>query len=907
MRQVMFTWISHVTYRKYGTIITLCTIITFIFGYFAGQIRIETNWRALIPADNPSTKNFETILENFGAATQIVVAIEGQDRENVISAALELAPLLQEATAEFPPDATHDNSYETQVVRRIDYHLDTQFIASHGFMLEKASNLEKSEKLFTDYNFVPFIRHTNDILEDSYVQDTENLTQQEKRAVRQLDGLYRFTDMLYEYALENFEQTTSVDDAVRAVTIGDEFYLSIDKKMLLMFLTPTFTVDEIDASVVGVNKLDEVFSEFSDRNSDIRTSMTGMHVVVRDEMEAGLEDTYRNVLFALTFILLVFMISFRMITGSVLAMIVLVFGITWDVGLAYLFIGRLNIFTAVCSVILLGLGVDYAIHVISAYSEYRHKGKSIEHAIHETFSKIGPGLVTGSVTTAIAFLSLVFTSYAAFREFGFVVGAGILCCLLVSLFLLPALLVAKDKLTARFRKMYRPNQVDLEFKLLGSITDTTQSHPFIVMAGIIVISIILSLFIPQVSMMQNYMDLEPEGLESIRLQKEIPKRFNMSPDNMLALVNSLKEADRLTETLRERRVVGLTESIADYVPTPEKQEERIPVISRILNAQKNLPKSTPIDRDALIEELYRFNDNITELSSLAFISGLDMVFDKTNYYLELNEEGDQIGDNRIIELIGAINNDRDAIERLAAIQPAFISGMTRSVSTMANTNRIQLETAPEHIRERFVSDDGTKFLVIIYAKQDIWDGLYTGPLLYSVIRDVPGATGSPVFMKEMVETAKEEGIFALTLACISIFIILLIDFRRVSIALTALFPLVLALLWMIGIMGLIGFPFSVVNVIGLPLVLGIGIDDGVHVIHRYRAEGQEKLSYTVSSIGKAITLTTVTTLLGFGSLIPSIYRGYASLGILICLGIGLCYLTSVFILPPLLHRFMKTD
>ncbi len=83
--------------------------------------------------------------------------------------------------------------------------------------------------------------------------------------------------------------------------------------------------------------------------------------------------------------------------------------------------------------------------------------------------------------------------------------------------------------------------------------------------------------------------------------------------------------------------------------------------------------------------------------------------------------------------------------------------------------------------------------------------------------------------------------------------------------------------------------------------------DGVHVIHRYRAEGRKKLSYTVSSIGKSITLTTVTTLLGFGSLIPSIYRGYASLGILVCLGIGLCYLTSVFILPSLLHRFMKTE
>ena len=101
-------------------------------------------------------------------------------------------------------------------------------------------------------------------------------------------------------------------------------------------------------------------------------------------------------------------------------------------------------------------------------------------------------------------------------------------------------------------------------------------------------------------------------------------------------------------------------------------------------------------------------------------------------------------------------------------------------------------------------------------------------------------------------------------------------------------------------MGISGFPFSIINVIGLPLILGIGIDDGVHIIHRYRIEGKMKLAYTMSSTGKAIFLTTMTTLLGFGSLIPSTYRGYGSLGILVSLGIGLCFITSVIVLPAVM-------
>ena len=206
---------------------------------------------------------------------------------------------------------------------------------------------------------------------------------------------------------------------------------------------------------------------------------------------------------------------------------------------------------------------------------------------------------------------------------------------------------------------------------------------------------------------------------------------------------------------------------------------------------------------------------------------------------------------------------------------------------MANPTPITLDMIPESIRERFVSENGEYFLVNIYSKKDIWDGLFTSPLLSTVIRDVPGVTGSPVFMKAMIEIAKEEGRFAFILAFFAFLIILLIDFRSIKITLLALFPLCIALLWMVGIMGLTGFPFSIVNVMGLPLILGIGIDDGVHIIHRYLVEGRDKLRYSISSIGKAITLTTITTMLAFGSLIPSIYRGYASLGILVTLGIGL--------------------
>ena len=401
-------------------------------------------------------------------------------------------------------------------------------------------------------------------------------------------------------------------------------------------------------------------------------------------------------------------------------------------------------------------------------------------------------------------------------------------------------------------------------------------------------------------MNKNYMDMEPEGLESVRLQREIPKRFNMSPDNMMAIVDNLEEVSRITDLLNERQTIGMVESISDFLPTKKKQLERIPIVKAIAEDQKKLPKFAPVDRDFLIEQLNRFNINLIEMSDLAFIGGLDKVLDKTNSFLGLNEEGDQIEINRVEKFISMLENTSFAIEHLNRYQRLFMPLMEDKIRAIANPEPITIDMVPENLKERFVSRDNSHFLVVIYSKKDIWDGLFTSPFLETVIYDLPGATGTPVFMKAMITTAKEQGAFAFLLAFIAFTIILLIDFRSIKITLIAMFPLVIALIWMLGIMGLTGFPFSIVNVIGLPLILGIGIDDGVHIIHRYRVEGKNKLIYSVSSIGKAIFLTTLTTLLAFGSLIPSIYRGYGSLGILLCLGIGLCFITSVIILPAFL-------
>jgi len=128
----------------------------------------------------------------------------------------------------------------------------------------------------------------------------------------------------------------------------------------------------------------------------------------------------------------------------------------------------------------------------------------------------------------------------------------------------------------------------------------------------------------------------------------------------------------------------------------------------------------------------------------------------------------------------------------------------------------------------------------------------------------------------------------------------MLDFRSVKYALFAMLPLMVALVWMVGFMGFTGIQFTLLNIMAIPLILGIGIDDGVHILHRYKIEGPGSMNVVFRSTGKAIIITSLTTMLAFGSLVFATYRGFGSLGLALFIGVGMCLLATVTLLPAIL-------
>jgi uncharacterized protein len=145
----------------------------------------------------------------------------------------------------------------------------------------------------------------------------------------------------------------------------------------------------------------------------------------------------------------------------------------------------------------------------------------------------------------------------------------------------------------------------------------------------------------------------------------------------------------------------------------------------------------------------------------------------------------------------------------------------------------------------------------------------------------------------------EGGVYALVVIAVIAFVSL----RRVGDVLLALVPLGLGMLWTAGLMWLFNLQFNLANLVAVPLIIGIGVENGLHLVHRYREEGQGGSALIAGSTGQSVALFSLTTMIGFGSLMVGKYYGVFSMGLLLTLAVGSVLVASLVVLPLLLpHR-----
>jgi len=493
------------------------------------------------------------------------------------------------------------------------------------------------------------------------------------------------------------------------------------------------------------------------------------------------------------------------------------------------------------------------------------------------------------------------------KELGVIAGGGLIAILIVTFLFLPSLLVLREHQFEKKRKKGKLRKEftlkDISFKSLGNMGKFLSLRYLATLIASILVTAFLIFSATKVSFDQNYMNLEPKGLPSITLQDTVLEKFDLSMDYALILTDSVEESRAMAEEVKDIGSAAVAEDISVYLPSKKQQESRVPFINEIRKAiEVAQPRSTfgRENYERFLQELGRLEMNIIEIQDMAFLGGQDKVDNKC---AEIVGEADDPEPKSLIrDLIRILEKDKKrTLAGLEEFQKDFAPYFKDSVIQMSSEEPIQFENLPATVLDRYTNEDRTKFLVTIFPADNIWqDAEFLKRFVGDLERVSENATGMPPVFRALIEIIGKDGRNAVLLALVAVFFVLWLDYRKPGHALMAMVPLTIGVFWMVGMIGLAGMKLTVMSVMGLPMIVGIGVDDGVHIVHRWRIEGKGKINQVFASTGKAILLTSATTMLAFGSLVFSVWPGFASLGVAMFIGVGACFLSTVIILSGIL-------
>ncbi len=916
-------------------------ILTILFGVFAGQLKVTMRWSDLLPSGDRRTIQYNKIIDEFVSATSLVVVVQGEE-ENIKEFADQLAPRILDAA-----DTSKDQSLlkkidktkkkikklenerskkgkitelqseiETlrsqmskKLIKRVDYKTEVDFLKNHGLMLIKEEDLKNIKDIFIDPNIVGLLFNLNNSMEKEYVGQEESISTRKKedQAFIFLDGIQNLVLKLQRAVRGENISEEEILLAADKLLFGESYILSYDKKAIILNAIPNFTMMDTDLLVAGTDAVQEIVDDLLKDFPDVEAGLTGMIAVGRDEMVYSQQSLGYTTIIAVIAILILLMVSFRMWVAPILATANLMVGLVWAIGTATLVVGQLNIMTQMMAVILLGLGIDFSIHIISGFTEWRATGDTIAFAMEKTFIKSGKGIITGALTTACAFLTLVISHSRGMKEMGLVTGTGLLAILLVTMLFLPSILVLRERRKEKRRKKNKgakkSDQRDISFRFLGRTAKWLSKHYIFTILSSVVISALLIWSAFNIGFDHNYMNIEPKGLTSIGLQDTILDKFDLGMDYALILADDVDQSREFSKEYRELGSVAITEDISLYLPSQQQHQRRIPHVQEILEKIQSAPIRQEVDDDELStldREIERMEMNIMEIQDMAFIGGQDKVDNKCKEIV--GDPEDPNSRNMIRELLDLLEADNPSSAKgLSEFQLYFAPYFKESVIKMCSTESIDLENLPVSILDRYSNESRVQFLVTVFPAGNIWkNAQFLNRFVDDLERVSDKATGMPPVFRALIQIIGRDGRNAALLTLVIVFLLLSLDFLSLRLAFMAIIPLAMGIFWMVGLMNVLGMQLTVMNVMGLPMIIGIGIDDGVHIVHRWKHEGKRKIRTVFSSTGKAIFLTSLTTMLAFGSLVFSIWRGFAHLGGALFLGVAACFLTTVIILPGIM-------
>jgi predicted RND superfamily exporter protein len=916
--------------RRPWIVFGIIAVFTIGSAVVAPRLKVVTSRSKLVSEDNPYQRHANELVREFGWNDTLVVLVDGDTPEKARLLAERIATKLEA---------------EKDVVRAVFHRIDLDTFRNKALLYVPVEALRRAEKAISSGSLrvadmvrvkglVPFLEGMEGEVtrslrgEGAPVTDIAEAAPMMRGFTELFDELARWLrdpahnefGLLAQFSPERFLRGDGRFDHQGYLT-------SPDRKTVLLFVYPTMMEDSSENQLVLTERVRKISrAEAAAMGGKVGT--TGLPASVAEEMLAVNRESTLIGVASFLGVAVILIIAYGFSLRVLLALLPAVLGMIWTFGFTAVAIGHLSLLSSAFSAVLFGLGTDFAIHLIARFEEEWARGADARNAAVTAIGETGASVVTEALTAAIAFYTTMLVEVDAFGELGVIAGTGLLLTALAAFLMLPTLLVYWTRLqTKRAERRKRPSQLargkvpGLLFKRLLGIF--LLRRPGVVIGIAVAVTAILLVKSQGIPFDYDLMNLLPRDSESAQYYRRLLETTKVSSEFNAVIARSLDEVRAKTSALERLPSVGKVESAGLFLPPgvppsvlartprsrdealepfiPGDQPEKLTLLRKVAPRIEALPDPTAspeeIDPKRLAADIGKLQaalERVLEAAPPVLVKDLGATLRALGGLEKaLREAGARAG------------------ERLNAFQREIFAKMREAVAFVKKAVRAQepltvgdLQRATGGLFDRLVGKSG-HYAVYAFPKGTIWDREFLTRFISETRQVDAEVTGFPVNYHYFSDRIRSGFRWAALYAAIAIFVLLLIEFRNLLYAVLASVPLLLGAGWMLGLMGIFGLEYNHANVVALPLILGMGVEYGSEIVHRFKESADSAMEAILTTNSRAVTIAALTTVVGLGTMGLASHRGLASMGLILVIGVSACLLTSVVVLPCILHLYSR--
>lgn len=848
--------------KKPGLFVGFTLIFTAFAGWFlAANITIRTNPDEMIDPNLPFRVTYDDFNRTFPQfADSFIIVIDGNTPESAESAQRQLYAALLGQT----------NLYSNVFAPGLGDYFETNafLLQDYEKLLQMTDELAAAQPVLAAVSEDQSLRGLFGILNDAMDETMDGDPPNQKLP----EVLADFTEIANSSA-----RGQEAPLSWQSIFLEDEDLKKARRRLILV--QPVLDFTKLLSAKEALLAARAAAAEITAGASGVTIRFSGKMALNADELKSVSDGAMVSGILSFFLVALVLGLGIRSIRIVASALITLFIGLVWTGAFAMITVGYFNIISIAFAVLFIGLGIDFAIHFALRFQEEAGSGTGTDEALIKTAVTAGTPLALCAPTTALAFFAFVPTDYAGLAQLGLISGTGIFVAFFTSMTVLPALL---KLMHIRKKKIVFNRRAKAE---AGFIAKNGRN---IAIAGFLLGGVALVVGL-KVSFDFDPINLKDPETESVTSFFDLLEGEKTSPYAIQVVAADGLRGEALKNEIKRLASVDDVITLLSYLP--KDQEDKLEILDTTYLFM------TPVFMNAGIAGPSTDQENQAAIST--FIEKANLLFAELPD-LEVSIRSKEFAD--ALETLSG-KEKRALFEiNLFTWFPTLVERISKGLEP---TEVVTADDIPPELRERYQAEDG-RYRLEVFSNLD----LSTADQLEAFVAEVSAhsfaATGSPVQIYNAGLVVKGSMEQASITAAIFIIIFLGLILRRAQSVALIVIPVLLAGALTTGAMVIFGLKFNFANVIVIPLLIGLGVDSGIHLVLRAReVKGQAKL--LSSSTPKAVLLSALTTIGSFGTLAISAHQGTASMGILLSLAIVMILVATLLVLPGLLIWIEKAQ